>query len=390
MITLKLAIRNLLGAGIRTWLNVAVLAISSIFIVWMQGLMEGWNQQARHDTIEWQIGGGQIWHEEYDRYDPLQLIDSHAVPPENLQDGLKNGDMLAVLMSQASIYPDGRMRSAILRGIDPYQDILALPTQMLLVENNSELPVLIGTSMARNTGLRQGDTFPIRWQDANNTFDATDAIVAGIFDCNVPEVDAGQVWLPLDRLREMLQMPGEATLLVARPGIKPRENQGWLIKDIDYLLSDIDQMIKMKSAGTYVFYLILLALGLLAIFDTQVLSIFRRQREIGTQMALGMTRWQVVRLFTVEGSMFALLALIAAAVVGGPLLWWQARVGFAMPEGYEDYGITIAPKIFPVYTMALLVGTALVVVITTTIVSFLPARKIARMRPTDAIRGRVQ
>jgi putative ABC transport system permease protein len=88
--------------------------------------------------------------------------------------------------------------------------------------------------------------------------------------------------------------------------------------------------------------------------------------------------------------MFAVLALTLAAAVGGPLLWWQARIGFAMPEGYEDYGITIAPKIFPVYTLALLVGTALLVVITTTIVSFLPARKIARMRPTDAIRGRIQ
>ncbi len=172
MITLKLAIRNLMGAGLRTWLNVSVLAISFIFIIWMQGLMEGWKQQARHDTIEWQIGGGQIWHENYDRFDAMQLVDSHAVPAEQLQDGVNSGNLTAVLMSQASIYPDGRMRGAILRGIEARQNILALPTEVFAGATDVELPVLIGTSMARSTGLRIGDTFAIRWQDANNTFDA--------------------------------------------------------------------------------------------------------------------------------------------------------------------------------------------------------------------------
>ena len=52
---------------------------------------------------------------------------------------------------------------------------------------------------------------------------------------------------------------------------------------------------------------------MLAIFDTQILSIFRRQKEIGTYVALGYTRREVVGLFTVEGTMHAVLAAIADA-----------------------------------------------------------------------------
>ena len=115
MIAFKLAIRNLLGAGLRTWLNVTVLSIAFIFIIWMQGILEGWNRQARRDTIDWQIGGGQIWHHQYDPYDPLTLTDSHAIPPEPMASALKAGNMSAQLISRASIYPDGRMRTAILR-----------------------------------------------------------------------------------------------------------------------------------------------------------------------------------------------------------------------------------------------------------------------------------
>ncbi len=40
--------------------------------------------------------------------------------------------------------------------------------------------------------------------------------IAGIFKTNVPTVDGGQVWIPLDRLQQMMMMPGEATLVVVK------------------------------------------------------------------------------------------------------------------------------------------------------------------------------
>ncbi len=61
-------------------------------------------------------------------------------------------------------------------------------------------------------------------------------------------------------------------------------------------------------------------MAMLAVFDTQVLSIFRRQKEIGTYVALGMTRGQVVKLFTIEGAMHSVLAALVGAVYGIPLL----------------------------------------------------------------------
>jgi len=131
-------------------------------------------------------------------------------------------------------------------------------------------------------------------------------------------------------------------------------------------------------------------LALLAIFDTQILSIFRRQKEIGTEIALGMTRWQVVRLFTVEGAMHSVFAAILAAIYGIPLLTWQAKVGLAMPEGADDYGLPIAKSIFPSYSIGLVIGTVLSIFIATVIVSYLPAKKISKMNPTDAIKGKIQ
>jgi ABC-type lipoprotein release transport system permease subunit len=156
------------------------------------------------------------------------------------------------------------------------------------------------------------------------------------------------------------------------------------------LLLEIENIIKAKTTGGIIIWGILLMLAMLAIFDTQVLSIFRRQKEIGTYVAMGMTRNQVVTLFTVEGAMHSVLAALLGAVYGIPLLSLQAIKGIALPVSGSDYGISMAERIYPQYGIGLIFTTVLLVMITTTIVSYWPARKIARMKPTDALRGKIQ
>ena len=389
MLSIKLAYRNLIGAGLRTWLNVFVLSFSFVVIVWHRGMLDGWNQQAKVDTINWEIGNGIYWHELYDPYDPFTLTDSHGKIPEQLTDQISVGILSPILISQATIYPEGHMQTVLLKGIEPKQKILALPTMPLDTLIN-EIPAVIGSRMAKNIKLKTGDFVTVRWRDVNGLFDAAEIQIVGIFKNNVPAVDNGQIWLPLEKLRTMMQMPDEATIIVASQEITdPKAVDGWDFKDQDFLLSEITEIIRTKQIGGSIMYIILMLLAMLAIFDTQVLSIFRRQKEIGTHMALGMTRGQVIRLFTVEGAMYGILAAIVAAIYGIPFLYWQSVIGITMPEGTDDYGMAVAEKIIPVYSVGLVITTTLIVLIVVTIVSFLPTRKIAKMNPTDAIRGKV-
>lgn len=60
-----------------------------------------------------------------------------------------------------------------------------------------------------------------------------------------------------------------------------------------------------------------------------------------------------------------------------------------MPQAVDSYGMSIGEKIFPVYSAGLVVGTTALVMLVTTVVSFLPTRKIARLKPTDALRGKM-
>jgi putative ABC transport system permease protein len=387
---LKLAAKNLYGAGRRTWLNVIVLSFSFLVIIWHKGLLNGWDRQARNDMVNWEVGAGQFWQSSYDPYDPFSLTDAHSKIPSSFDTLLTKGEVAPVLITEGTIYPGGRIQSILIKGISSDQKVLKLPTEKFQNINN-EIPALIGSKMASDNGLKPGDEITVRWRDTHGTFDANELKVSGIFTTNVPTVDAGQVWIPLDSLQKMMGMPGEATILIcgntAAANLKP---EGWKFKTSDELLKSVTDLIKMKSVGGIVLYIILMSLAMLAIFDTQVLSIFRRQKEIGTYIALGMTRSQVVGLFTLEGSLNSVLAALLAAVYGIPLLAMQASRGLSFTGASKDYGLVLADRIFPVYSLGLVATTIILIMITTTIVSYLPSRKIAKMKPTEALRGKLQ
>ena len=385
-----LAWRNLIGAGLRTWLNVIVLSFTFVIIIWLKGILSGWDQQAKNDMKDWEIAGGQWWHDAYDPFDPLSLESSHAVVPLDSIFTHQSNAVVPALMVQASIFPNGRMQQAILKGIPPHQTLFNLPSALLDTTVNG-IPVVIGQTMAKNMDLSVGDLFTLRWRDRFGSFDAAEAEVVGVFYTNVPAVDQGLVYLDLAQLQRMTMFHNEATILSFREGFFP-ENQavGWKPKTVKELTKQVDEMIKTKSAGQSVMYLVLLFLAMLAIFDTQVLSIFRRQREIGTYIALGYTRPQVVGLFTLEGSMHAVLAAIAGAFYGIPFLWWQAKVGWTLPMDSSEFGMAMAPTLYPVYSIGLIASTVLLVLLTTTVVSYFPSRKIAKMNPTEALRGKLQ
>jgi ABC-type lipoprotein release transport system permease subunit len=294
-----------------------------------------------------------------------------------------------ILFTQGTIYPEGRIQNAMIRGIDPGQQIIDLPSDLLEHDGN-EIPAIIGTRMAKNNNLKQGDFLTIRWRDVNGSFDATEVLISGIFKTNVPLVDVGQLYIPLNDLQNMMLMPDEASIIIIDQDADYQAEEGWVLRDRTYLLKEVKDMIKSKSAGGAIIYIMLLLLAMLAIFDTQVLSVFRRQKEIGTFIAMGMTRGQVIKMFTIEGAMYGVLAAILAALYGTPLLLKFREVGFAMPATTDDFGLAVAESIIPYYSAGLVVTTVLVVLLTTTVVSFLPVRKIARMKPTDAIKGKLQ
>jgi ABC-type lipoprotein release transport system permease subunit len=267
-----------------------------------------------------------------------------------------------------------------------------MPTQMLAGHKEVNIPVLIGRSMSNDAKLEVGDTFTIRWLDANRTYDADEGTVVHIMDTENFKLDMGHIWIPLEKAQTMLAMEEEATYVTYAEELSIVENKGdWIPRDVKYLIRDMEALIEADEPNAAIMYIILLCFAGMGIFNAQVLSIFRRGKEIGTLMALGMTRSRVVGLFTLEGGLNALLAGIMTVIFFGPLLWYFGVNGIWLGVDYSDgsMGLIVEKYLIPVYSVGLVMTTTIVVSIIVLIVSYLPSRRIARMNPTDALRGKV-
>ena len=218
MLALKLAFKNLLGAGLRTWLNVSVLSFAFVIIVFYNGMLDGWNRRPEGDTRNGKPARAVL--APFVR-SVRSLSDCRMPMPSmdaTVEQLIREQKLTPVLVAQATPYPQGRMQSIVLKGIDPDQKILKLPSGRLHAEGNA-YDAIIGKRMAESSKLKEGDNLLIRWRDHHGTFDAREVRIAAVFDCDVPTVDKGQVYLSLQALQQMMGMENEATLLVAGENI---------------------------------------------------------------------------------------------------------------------------------------------------------------------------
>ncbi len=386
----KIAIKNLLGARLRTFLNVLVTAFSFFLILFISAMYNGMLEHAKQVTMDTEIAGGAYWHPEYNPLDPMTFEDAHSALPGDVQSLVDQKKAFPVLVSQASIYPGGRIMPAIMKGIPPGQNIVNMPTDALSGHDDIAIPVLIGKGMASDTKLNVGDSFTIRWLDTDRTYDADEGVIVYIMETENFKVDMGTIWIPLEQAQTMLDMKNEATYVTFSKNISKVQGKGnWVYRDVDYLMRDMEAMIEADEPNARIMYAILLSLAGMGIFNSQILSIFRRRKEIGTLMAMGMTRSRVVGLFTLEGGMNAFFSLIMVLVLGGPVFIYFALYGIPLPIDYNEMGLIMAKKLIPVYTMGLFISTTLFISFVVLVLSYMPSRRIAKMKPTDALRGKV-
>ncbi len=389
MILFRLAFRNIKAAGLRTWLNTFVISLTFFAIIFLQGMYNGMYEQMVRVRIDDELGHGQYWHKNYDPFDPLTLEESHAPLPSAIQPYIQKKEAVPVLMVPAAIYPQGRLQSVVLKGIPSNQTILKLPTSEMQSSMQEIIPIMMGERMAKQTDLAIGDTVTARWRTNDGAFDALELELAHIFKTDVPAVDFGQIWLPLEHLQQMFDVSDHATIIIMQQEAgKQQINIQWDFHSLETLLADTKQFVQSKNAGGSIFFSLLLFLAMIAILDTQALSIFKRRKEIGTLMALGMTPEKVLGLFTLEGVMQGFFAAFVTAIWGGPIFWYMNKYGIRFSVSGDQYGLALSEILYPAYTFNLFAGAFMFVMVLLVIVSYWPVRHISRLLPSDALRGR--
>ena len=383
----KIALKNFLRQGMRSFLNVLVTALAMVAVVFNLSLYNGFQDQAVRNMVSTDVAGGHYRTPDFDLLAPMEWEDETFQTPDSLS-SLPSSDKVEVLVLQGQIFPNRRLFPVQLRGMEMQQTLLDVPLYKLAewkAPVDDVIPIIIGKQMAGKSHLHIGDGVVLRWRDRFGAVDALDARVVDVVPLVNPRIDEGVVWMRLDHLRSITQRKGEVSWVTVK------EFQGAIasteFQTPEVLLKDILSLIQEDRKYAAVIWVILIFLAGIGVFNTQFLNIFKRQREIGTLMAFGMPPSRVVRLFTVEGSLAAFSAVLVALVLGTIIFAWFQSVGLDVSHLAESQ-IPIRENIFLKIEPVEVILSMAVIVSIMILVSWIPVRKISRVNPTEALRGR--
>jgi len=382
-----IANKNFYRQGLRAFLNVLVTALSIVALIFMLSLLNGFQAQATRNLVSTDVGGGHYRVPGFDILTPTKWEDLTMPVPEVL-DGLLVRDKAEVLVQQGQLYPNRRLYPVQLRGIAMDQSLLNLPLAGLKSFEDKPgevIPAVVGVKMARKAHLEKGDTVVLKWRDKGGAVDARDVLIVDVGDIVNPRIDDGVVWLRLDHLRSMTDREGEVSWVAVREYLG--QVQGFEFQGIEMLMADLLAMLRQDRINSKILWGILMVLVCTSVFNTQILNIFKRQKEIGTLMALGMEPQWIVRIFTLEGVIAALWALGLAVVLGVPFFIWFQGVGFDVTH-LSEASFPVRETVYPDYQPREILVSVFIVMSLIIVSAWVPVKKITRLDPTLALRGR--
>jgi putative ABC transport system permease protein len=156
---------------------------------------------------------------------------------------------------------------------------------------------------------------------------------------------------------------------LSRAGLSPN------IETNQQIVARNQNQFQVLTAILYGVSVIIALVGILGLFNTLTISVLERRREIGILRSMGGTGWRIARVFWTEGISLALLAWIAAVILGIPAAF--AFVSFI--------GKVLAPLPFTFAPVTL--GMMLVfILVIATLASVGPALSATRVRVSDMLR----
>ena len=155
--------------------------------------------------------------------------------------------------------------------------------------------------------------------------------------------------------------------------------------------SEINPILKMLNEMTIQFTLIFVVIILIAlsfgIVNTMLMAIMERVREIGMLMAIGMSKFRVFLMITMETVFLSMTGGILGLFLSWLLVLITNRTGIdlaSVAEGLNAYGYSsfVRPELGLFFYF--FIGT--LVILTAIFASVFPARKALKLKPSEAIR----
>ncbi len=413
----SLAKKNLSRSRIRTSVSVIAIAFAIIAVVFARGLISGVLVSFFQNHIYYKAGHIRIIDEEYKLKERLMSL-NYTVNGFNGEGYLEMIKKIKSVEGVEQIIPRLKFGAIVSLeddlvgmvgwGINPVEESKFTGIDKKIVEGRmiqeGNKEVMMGAGLLDKIGRKVGEKVTILYTTPFGSFKGSTFQIVGKYYSDLQMLNDMVFYLPIGEAQKILEMPGEVTeLLLITPDhykaasvlpvlndiFSQEDKSGKYIlqlwnKDYD-LIELFDYAIKIYNF----IYVFIIVLACFVLVNTLIMIVNERTREIGMMSALGLKSREILYLFTMEGAIIGILGSAIGAVMGGVLTKVFSVVGIdysAAFEGIKTEEYLLSPIYYTVFSLENLIFCFTLGVVIVTIACIIPARKAAKLEPTEALR----
>lgn len=402
-----IAARNLIRNRRRALIALLTVAAGVISMVLADGFAQWIFWAMREGTIQSQLGHIQVVRPGYLKAgaaDPFAFILPDSLSQRGAIEKMPGVKLVAPRLTVNGLISHGETTVSFLAdGVDPAKE--AELSKAFRIVDGKDLSgskakeVILGRGLARNLGVKPGDTVALLASPSSGGVNAIEAVVAGIFITGSQAYDDSALRLPLGLGQSLLRVNGAHTWLVLLEETERTDHYLDLFRKTYptqtntlefvpwYERADFyNKTVTLFSKQMLVLKLIIGCIIILSISNMLIMNVLERTGEIGTLLAIGFKRIKIMQLFAIEGLLLALAGGGLGLLVGYGLAELISYVGIPMPpppgmeEGYRG-------EIRATWTV---LATAFGIAFTTTLLAGIyPSWKASKMQIINALRHNI-
>jgi len=300
--------------------------------------------------------------------------------------------------------PEGSA-GVLLMGIDPVNEkhLSTLHTRVRggeYLKKGGDDKVVIGKVLAENLRVGLDDKIVLMSQGADGSLSAGAFTVTGLLDAGGEEIDKSLALITIKAAQDLLVLDQKISeiaikttsledvdraVTMLRSKIDPKHFEILSWKDISPMTY---QWLQFDQVFTGLILVIVLMVVSTGILNTILMSVMERKREFGIMSALGTKPDQIIFVVTVESFLLGMIGALIGGTGGIGLSYYFGKHGIdlsVISDALNSFyiGSVIYPRM-DIPSVGLYICIVLMVSI---IVSMVPARRAARLKPVDALAG---
>ena len=413
----NLAKKNLSRSRIRTSVSIIAIAFAILAVVFARGLINGMLESFFENHIHYKAGHIRVIDEEYKLKERLMSL-NYTLDGFNGKGYTEMSEKIKLVEGVEQVVPRLKFGAMVSLedelvgmmgwGVDPLEEIKFMGIDKnitegrMVQEGNKE--VVMGAGLLEKIGREVGEKVTILYTTPFGSFKGSTFQIVGKYQSDILALNDRLFFLPLGQAQRILEMPGEVTELLLITS--NHDKAASVLPGLDELFSHEDEsgkytlqlwnkgydLIELFDFAVKMYnsiYIFIIILSCFVLVNTLIMIINERTREIGMMSALGLKSREILYLFTIEGAIIGILGSAIGTVLGGILTRVFSVVGIdysAAMEGVSSTDIMMSPIFYPVFSLENLVFCFTLGVIVVTIACIIPARKAAKLEPTEALR----